>query len=247
MVQSSDVPALLRAKAELEARCQVMQSQLQRLQGALETADTEKGLMQDSIDTVIKSGDVGLLAGLKERLRAGTARMSPTRRMFRRKPSIFKPDAAAPSQVSRKDGGGTRHILTVDESSCPPTRRHHRHPASQDAERSGAGQDGRSHLRLQIARMSKRQQRAPKTGAAAEGLAAAEHDLDEEAGGDAGSQPRSEGSLNMLEDAEVEARAQTIVWLEKPLCSCNRAPSINPTPRPGPCCSCCRCETRIKC
>lgn len=98
--QSSDVPALLRAKAELEARCQVMQSQLQKLQGALETADTEKGLMEESIDTVIKSGDVGVLAGLRERLRAGTARMSPTRRMFRRKPSVFKPDVA-PGQVSK--------------------------------------------------------------------------------------------------------------------------------------------------
>jgi len=90
-LQNTNVPSLLRAKAELEARCQMLETQLQRMQGELDTAEKEKGLVEESIDSAISTGDVGLLSALREMLRSST-RLVPSRRMvtFKRKQGVSK-------------------------------------------------------------------------------------------------------------------------------------------------------------
>ena len=82
-VQSTDVASLIRSKVELETQCQMLQAQLNKAQGALADANREKEHIQESIDDVMKSGDVGLLAGLKDGLMGGTARMMAGGRNFK--------------------------------------------------------------------------------------------------------------------------------------------------------------------
>lgn len=89
-LKRSDVPSLLRAKAELETKCEMLQTQLDKAQAALADADIEKGYVEESIDDVLKTGDVGMLAGLRDGLRTGTARVMLGKRfnkVFKRKPS----------------------------------------------------------------------------------------------------------------------------------------------------------------
>lgn len=91
---NTDVASLLRDKAELETRCQMLQLQLDKLQGALQDADAEHVQIQESIDKAVRSGDVGLLAGLKEGLRSGKARFTGRNlKVFgRRKPGVSDQD-----------------------------------------------------------------------------------------------------------------------------------------------------------
>lgn len=98
------MPALTRAKVAAEARCQLLQSQVHKLQAELAAAEAETGLVQESIDTVITSGDVGVLAGLKERLR--TSRASSTRRVFKRRPASDAVKPKSRAAKSPQDGAG---------------------------------------------------------------------------------------------------------------------------------------------
>lgn len=75
--------SLIRSKVELETQCQMLHSQLNKAQGALAEANREKEHIQESIDDVMKSGDVGLLAGLREGLKGSTARMMAGGRNFK--------------------------------------------------------------------------------------------------------------------------------------------------------------------
>lgn len=101
-VKKSDVPALLRTKAELETKCHMLESQLEKAQAALAAADREKGLFQESIDDAIKKGDVGILTGLRDGLRTSTARMMSGSKGF----GVFKRKGG----VSRKEIKTALHV-----------------------------------------------------------------------------------------------------------------------------------------
>ncbi|KAL4436325.1 hypothetical protein ABPG77_009887 [Micractinium sp. CCAP 211/92] len=80
--KSTDVPSLLRAKAELETRCQMLETQIAKMQGDLAHADEANAEFEHHLDSALNTGDVSVLSGLKERLAAG--RHSLSKRMFKR-------------------------------------------------------------------------------------------------------------------------------------------------------------------
>ncbi|KAL6772251.1 hypothetical protein ACKKBG_A29525 [Auxenochlorella protothecoides x Auxenochlorella symbiontica] len=55
---SSDLPALKRARAELEARCALLESQIGKMAGELEEADQDKAEMEARVDAAVRTGDV---------------------------------------------------------------------------------------------------------------------------------------------------------------------------------------------
>lgn len=89
-LKSSDVSSLLRTKAELETKVQMMQAHLDKMQASLAAADREKGMVQDSIDKAITSGDVGLLSGLRDSLRGSAKMMQGSKfgQVFKRKKAV---------------------------------------------------------------------------------------------------------------------------------------------------------------
>jgi hypothetical protein len=108
--QQSNVPALLRSKAELEAKCQLLEGQLFKLHSVLEAVDEDKAAMEQHLETAIKEGDVKVLSGLKERLKASTtflnARGKALRGSLKRRPTspnkeeAVSPDAKSPGRWS---------------------------------------------------------------------------------------------------------------------------------------------------
>lgn len=80
-----DVPSLLRAKVELETRCQMMEAQLAKMQGELAHVDEANAVMEDHLESAIRTGDVSLLQGMKDKMQAG--RNSLSKRMFKRQAS----------------------------------------------------------------------------------------------------------------------------------------------------------------
>ncbi|KAL4420581.1 hypothetical protein ABPG75_010237 [Micractinium tetrahymenae] len=80
--KNTDVPSLLRAKAELETRCQMLESQIAKMQGDLAHADEANAEFEHHLNSALNTGDVSVLSGLKERLAAG--RQSLSKRMFKR-------------------------------------------------------------------------------------------------------------------------------------------------------------------
>ena len=80
---NTDMPSLLRSKAELETKCAMLQTQLDKMQGALAATDREKEVMEKSIEDAMREGDVGVLAGLREGLKGSRAKMMASGRNFK--------------------------------------------------------------------------------------------------------------------------------------------------------------------
>uniref|UniRef100_A0A1D2AGH1 Uncharacterized protein n=1 Tax=Auxenochlorella protothecoides TaxID=3075 RepID=A0A1D2AGH1_AUXPR len=55
---SSDLPALKRARAELEARCALLEAQIGKMAGELEEADQDKAEIEARVDAAVRTGDV---------------------------------------------------------------------------------------------------------------------------------------------------------------------------------------------
>ncbi len=150
-LKSTDVPSLMRAKAELETQCQMLQQQLEKMQAQLDDVDRENNKIHESIDDAVRSGDVGILSGLKESLKGSKAKVISSSRSFKvfgkRKPG--------------SDGGGGG-VSNKDMK----TALHESQDALHETEAE------RNVLRRQLARMSKKKEKgSSKTQATAGGAA----------------------------------------------------------------------------
>ncbi|KAG7671209.1 hypothetical protein Ndes2526B_g02324 [Nannochloris sp. 'desiccata'] len=82
-VKSTDVPSLMRAKAELETQCQMLQQKLDKLQAQLEDVGRENVQIHESIEDAVRSGDVGILSGLRDGLKSSKTKVISTSRSFK--------------------------------------------------------------------------------------------------------------------------------------------------------------------
>lgn len=64
-LQNSDVSNLLRAKLELETQCNMLETQLERLQESLASAERDHLLMKELIERAVLSGNVAPLLALR--------------------------------------------------------------------------------------------------------------------------------------------------------------------------------------
>ena len=96
--RNSDLPALIRTKAELETRCSVLEQQISRMQGALAEADEDQAALREGVEAALESGDVKALSSIADKLRAGRTylggRISPVgKKLFKRPNSAGKPSS----------------------------------------------------------------------------------------------------------------------------------------------------------
>lgn len=173
--KSTDVPSLLRAKVELETRCEILESQISKMQGDLAHADEANAVFEDHLDSALKSGDVTVLSGLKERLSAG--RQSLSKRMFKRQPK----GGVSPSKDSLKT---TMHEM-------------------QDALMSS--EEEKNALKRQLAKLSKKYQQMTQQAAHTAGIVAGAQAMQACAGESGDPSPEASlNGVGLDEDGELE-------------------------------------------
>lgn len=148
--KSTDAASLLRAKAELEARCELLEAQVAKMAAALEAAGHGKASAEDHLDSPNKTGDAKRPSGsgVKDRLQKSGVVIS----------------AAAGSARQSLRG------LTMRRSGNPSPTKDHLKTALNDANSQLHETEAeRNLLRRQLAKLSKKQQPV----AAAAGVAAA--------------------------------------------------------------------------
>jgi hypothetical protein len=143
---TTDVPSLMRAKAELETQCQMLQQQLEKMQAQLDDVDRENVQIHESIEDAVRSGDVGILSGLKESLKGSKAKVISSGRNFK----VFG---------KRKPGSGVSNKEMK-------TALHESQDALHETETE------RNVLRRQLARMSKKEKKEKGSSFKASGSAA---------------------------------------------------------------------------
>lgn len=176
---TTDVPSLMRAKAELETQCQMLQQQLDKMQAQLEDVDRENVQIHESIEDAVRSGDVGILSGLKDSLKSSKAKVISSSRSFKVFGKKKEKGSGAGSAVSNRETKAAKH----------------------DAQGADHETEGESNVfRRQFSRMSKKKEKgsskvqgagggAVVVGEAAAGLAAVvegEEELEQYAGSEVG-------------------------------------------------------------
>ncbi|PSC71814.1 hypothetical protein C2E20_4927 [Micractinium conductrix] len=142
--KATDVPSLLRAKAELETRCQMLESQIAKMQGELAHVDEANAVFEDTLESALKTGDVSVLSGLKDKLASG--RHSLSKRMFSKRGAPAK--GGSPSKDTLRN--------TVHEM--------------QDALTSS--EEEKNALKRQLAKLSKKYQQVAQQAAHTAGIVA---------------------------------------------------------------------------
>lgn len=139
-MKSTDIPSLMRAKIELETQCQMLQQQLDKTQAQLEDVDRENGQIQEQIEDAIRSGDVGILSGLKDSLKSSKAKVISSSRSFK----VFG--------RKKEKGSGVDSGVSNKETK---TAMHDTQGTAHETEAEG------NVFRRQLSRMSKKKEKTP--------------------------------------------------------------------------------------